>query len=119
MITFLLKANKEEGAAETSYLEQIILHSRNNKQIQQLSDPGTEIDPAYSQARLKRLNQPCADRFSPLKPGCEIKRHREGGERNQNGGRMHKLNGLLPLKLRDHCVSGNWDPMLVFGLGEH
>lgn len=27
---------------------------------------------------------------------------------------MHKLNGLLPLKLRDHCVSGNWDPMLVF-----
>lgn len=30
---------------------------------------------------------------------------------------MHKLNGLLPLKLRDHCVSGNWDPMLVFGPG--
>lgn len=30
---------------------------------------------------------------------------------------MHKLNGLLPLKLRDHCVSGNWDPMLIFRLG--
>lgn len=30
---------------------------------------------------------------------------------------MHKLNGLLPLKLRDHCVSGNWYPMLAFGPG--
>lgn len=30
---------------------------------------------------------------------------------------MHKLNGLLPLKLRDHCVSGNWDPLLAFGPG--
>lgn len=30
---------------------------------------------------------------------------------------MHKLNGLLPLKLRDHSVSGNWDPMLGVGPG--
>lgn len=30
---------------------------------------------------------------------------------------MHMLNGLLPLKLRDHSVSGNWDPMLVIGPG--
>lgn len=30
---------------------------------------------------------------------------------------MHKLNGLLPLKLRDHGVSGNRDPMLVLSLG--
>lgn len=41
------------------------------------------------------------------------------GLKHQNGGRVHKLNGLLPLKLRDHCVSGNWDPMLVFVPGVH
>lgn len=51
---------------------------------------------------------------------CDDDRQAGGGsleccdKSTKNGSRVYKLNGLLPLKLRDHCVSGNWDPMLVF-----
>lgn len=58
--------------------------SRNNRPIRPMSEHVTETDLAHSQGRLKRLNQPCADQFSPdasQTHGCKIMRRCTGGRR--------------------------------------